>query len=67
VGACDVAPENVPLLRWLEARTGGPFRVAELSAAFPRVPLPSLREVLRLCVEAQFLRLLWYPALEAAH
>ncbi len=67
VVACEVAPENVPLLRWLEARTGGPFSVADLSAAFPRVPQTALREVLRLCVEAQFLRLLWYPALDEVH
>ena len=61
--ACEIAPDNVPLLRWLEARTGGPFTVAELSAAFAQVPLPALHEVLRLCVKAQFLRVLWYPAL----
>jgi len=67
VFACEVAPDNVPLLRWLETRTGGPFTVAELSAAYPQVRLAALQEVLRLCVQAQFLRLLWYPALDAVH
>ncbi len=63
----EITPATVPLLRWIEARTHGPFAVAELAAAHPQVPQAALKDLLRLCVQAQFLRVLWYPALDAMH
>ena len=67
LGTCEVSPGTVPLLRWLEARTHGPFTMADAAAAHPEVPLLTLKDVLRVCAQAQFLRVLWYPALDAVH
>jgi len=59
----DITPATVPLLRWIEARTQGPFTVTDLMAAHPQASLTVLKDLLRVCVQAQFLRILWYPAL----
>ena len=63
----EISATTVPLLRWIEDRTDGPFTASELAAAFPNAPFPTLKQVLELCVQAQFLRLLWFPALERPH
>jgi hypothetical protein len=39
------------------------FAPADLSAGFAGEPFAVLRDVLALCVQMQFLRLLWFPAL----
>ncbi len=61
-GEIDVSPGTVPLLRWLDERAG-PFTAAHLATAFAGEPFAVLRDVLALCVQMQFLRLLWFPAL----
>ncbi|MFO1325147.1 MAG: cupin domain-containing protein [Burkholderiales bacterium] len=66
-GQVEVSAATLPLLRWIEARTEGPFTGAALQAAFPQIPFQTLKEVLDLCVQTQFLRLLWFPALAAVH
>jgi len=60
----EISPAVVPLVRWIESRTQGPFTVADLLAAHPQASLPALRDLLRVCVQAQFLRILWYPTLD---
>ena len=65
VGALEITAATEPLLRWLEERSGA-FTFAECADAHPDVPAATLKEVLRLCTQAEFLRVLWYPALDAA-
>jgi hypothetical protein len=65
----EVSSTTVPLLRWIEGQTHGPFAAGDLAAAFPGESFATLKQVLQLCVQTQFLRLLWFPALvaEEAH
>jgi len=58
----DLAPGAVQMLRWIEARRD-PFSATALAAAFPAEPFAAVKEVLELCVQTQYLRLLWFPAL----
>ncbi|MCC6197897.1 MAG: hypothetical protein IT518_25880 [Burkholderiales bacterium] len=62
----EVSATTVPLLRWIEGRLHGPFTAGELAAAFPAEPFPTLKQVLELCVQTQFLRLLRFPMLKHA-
>ncbi len=62
----EISASTVPLLRWIKGRTSGPFTAGELEAAFPNEEFSTLKQVLELCVNAQFLRLLWFPVLERA-
>ena len=62
-----ISAATVPLIRWIEGRTHGPFTAATLAEAFPAIAFATLVEVLRLCVRAQFLRLLWFPSLAQPH
>ena len=50
------------MLRWIEARAAA-FAAGELAAAFPDRPFAAVKQVLELCVRAQFVRLLWFPTL----
>ncbi|MEP7328295.1 MAG: cupin domain-containing protein [Betaproteobacteria bacterium] len=59
----DIVATTVPLLHWIDAQIHGPFTAQELQRTFPDVPFATLKEVLELCVKAQYLRLLWFPAL----
>jgi hypothetical protein len=59
----EISAGTAPLMRWMEAQTRGPFTAAALADAFPAIPFATLADVLRLCVQAQFLRLLWFPPL----
>ncbi|HTP98046.1 MAG TPA: cupin domain-containing protein [Casimicrobiaceae bacterium] len=61
----EVSATTVPLMRWIEAQTHGPFAASDLAAAFPDESFATLRQLLQRCVQAQFLRLLWFPALVA--
>jgi ribosomal protein L16 Arg81 hydroxylase len=61
LGDGQASDSAVALLRWIEARVDGPFRVSAAMEAFPDLPLPTLRQVLELCVQRQFLALLWFP------
>lgn len=61
LGDAKASAKTESLLRWIESRVDGPFRVSEAMAAFPDLPLPTLRQVLELCVQRQFLMLLWFP------
>jgi len=67
VGALEITAATEPLLRWLEDHHSGAFTFAECATAHPDVPAATLKDVLGLCTQAQFLRVLWYPALDAAH
>lgn len=64
VGQVEISAATLPLLRWIEGRTHGAFAASELAAAFPDEPFAALKQVLELCVQTQFLRLLWFPPLE---
>jgi ribosomal protein L16 Arg81 hydroxylase len=64
VAQLGISASTVPLLRWIEGRTSGPFTAGELEAAFPNEEFSTLKQVLELCVNTQFLRLLWFPSLE---
>jgi len=66
-GQVEFPASSLPLLQWIEARTDGPFTAAALQAAFPAIPFATLKDVLSVCVQVQYLRLLWYPALAAVH
>ncbi|MFO1324196.1 MAG: cupin domain-containing protein [Burkholderiales bacterium] len=59
----EISATTVPLIRWIEGRTDGPFTGGELAAAFPDEPFAALKQVLELCVQTQFVRLLGFPAL----
>jgi hypothetical protein len=59
----QIAAANIPVLRWIEAQTAGPFAGAALQAAFPALPYATLNELLDLCAQRQFVRLLWFPEL----
>ena len=59
-----VPAASLPLFRWLEAQTSGPFSAAQMQAAFPAEPFVDLKSYLELCVKAQFLKLLWFASLE---
>ena len=61
----EISPGVVPLVRWVESRTDGPFTVAQATAAHPHVTPSALKDFLRLCARAQILRTLWYPPLVA--
>jgi ribosomal protein L16 Arg81 hydroxylase len=63
----EISTTAAALLRWVEARTDGPFTGADFAAAFPEESFAVLRQVLDLCVQAQFIRLLWFPALDRRH
>lgn len=58
----EASPAAVSMLRWIEARDSM-FAASELAAAMPGEPFAAIRQVLELCVQAQFVRLLWFPAL----
>lgn len=57
----EVSEKSVALLRWIESRAHGPFTVSAAMSAFPDLPSAAMRQVLELCVQRQFLTLLWYP------
>ncbi len=63
----EISATTLTLLRWMEAQTDGPFTGADFAAAFPEESFAVLRQVLDLCVRAQFLRLLWFPLLDRRH
>ncbi len=58
----ELAPGGVSMLRWIEARAAA-FAAGELAAAFPDRPFAAVKQVLELCVRAQFVRLLWFLTL----
>lgn len=62
VGQVEVSPGAVAMLRWIEARDGA-FAASELAASFPDQPFAAVKQMLELCVQTQFVRLLWFPAL----
>lgn len=62
VRGVEMTPGGVSLLRWIEAREAA-FAAGDLAAAFPDQPFAAVKQVLELCVQAQFVRLLWFPAL----
>src|SRR5262249_17490225 len=65
-GGLAISTPTLPLLRWIEAHDGAPFTAAQAFAAHGALPQGAMQEVLRVCVQAQYLRLLWYPGLDSA-
>ncbi len=61
----DINAATLPVFQWLEARTNGPFSGAELHAAFPAARFDALKNILGLCVGANFLKPLRFPSLGA--
>jgi len=61
----DISAATLPVFQWLEAQAAGPFSGAAVQAAFPATPFAVLKDILCLCVRAQFLKLLRFPSLGA--
>jgi hypothetical protein len=59
----DISAATLSVFQWIEAQTTGPFSGAAVQAAFPAAPFAVLKDVLSLCVRAQFLKLLRFPSL----
>ena len=55
VRGVEMTPGGVSLLRWIEARDAA-FAAGDLAAAFPDQPFAAVKQVLELCVQAQFVR-----------
>ena len=66
-GEVDVSEATVPILRWMEAQSRGPFAASALLAAFPGLAFADLKPVLEICVQTQLIRLLWFPELAVSH
>ncbi|WP_158595831.1 JmjC domain-containing protein [Oleomonas cavernae] len=60
--ATDISPSVIPLLDWIGGRAGA-FTAGELAGRFPEAPFDFVRKLLDKLVRAQYLRLLWFPAL----
>lgn len=58
----EMTPGGVSMLRWIETHEAA-FAAGDLAAAFPDQPFAAVKRVLDLCVQVQFVRLLWFPAL----
>jgi hypothetical protein len=62
-GQADISTATLSVFQWLEAQTAGPFSGDAVQAAFPSAPFEVLKDILRLCIRAQFLKLLRFPSL----
>ena len=58
----DISTATLSVFQWLEAQTAGPFSGDAVQAAFPDAPFDVLKDILTLCVRAQFLKLLRFPS-----